>query len=403
MIAVTRALILLLCLASPWGRAHGGVALEELIAERLALMQAVAAYKWRHQLPVEDATREQRVVEAAVSRALEKGLTTDSASRFFRAQIEGAKEIQHYWLARWRQRGIAPAEIPDLQTETRPALLALGQQIVDAVPRRSDDSPAKLAVLLETVKGLSPEAAAAIVAALDGLAFYPDRLTQVLDSGRLRVGTTGDYPPFSHRASRREPFQGIDIVMAEDLGTALGVDVQFVATSWPALMDDLVAGKFDIAMGGVSRTLERQKRGFFSMPYHVGGKTPICRCVDRERFTSLAAIDSAGVRVVVNPGGTNERFVDSRLSRAEKVLHLDNRTIFSVIAAGAADVMITDRIEADWQASQNPMLCTPLENNLTYQQKAYLMPGDIALKAFVDTWLELKIAAGDMDPLLTLP
>ena len=403
MIAVARYLLLLLCLVSLWGRADGGAALEQLIAERLELMQAVAAYKWRHQLPVEDVARERRVLEGAVSRALEKGLTTDSASRFFRAQIEAAKEIQHYWLAHWRQRDIAPARIPDLDTETRPALLALGQQIVDAVPRRSGASAEKLAALLASVKGLSPETAAAIVAALDDLAFYPDRLTQVLASGRLRVGTTGDYPPFTHRASVEDPLRGIDIAMAEDLGAALGVEVQFVATSWPGLMDDLAAGKFDIAMGGISRTLERQKRGFFSIPYHVGGKTPIGRCADRERFSSLAAIDTAGVRVVVNPGGTNERFVDTRLSRAQKVLHQDNRTIFSVIEAGGADVMITDRIEADWQASQNPMLCTLLENNLTYQQKAYLMPGDVALKAFVDTWLDLKIAAGDMDPLLTLP
>ena len=76
--------------------------------------------------------------------------------------------------------------------------------------------------------------------------------------------------------------------------------------------------------------------------------------------------------------------------------------MFEEILKGKADVMITDRIEADWQASRNASLCAPLEGNLTYQEKAYLMPRDIALKEFVDTWLSLRIAEGKLNQLLSI-
>ena len=70
--------------------------------------------------------------------------------------------------------------------------------------------------------------------------------------------------------------------MAEALGRALGVKVEFVPTAWPKLMKDFEADHFDIAMGGVSITLDRQKKGLFSLPIMREGKTPIARCASRQ-------------------------------------------------------------------------------------------------------------------------
>ena len=70
-------------------------------------------------------------------------------------------------------------------------------------------------------------------------------------------------------------------------------------------------------MGGVSVTLDRQKVGFFSEPYLRDGKTPIARCADAASYQTLADIDRPEVRVIVNPGGTNERFDRAHLHEAE--------------------------------------------------------------------------------------
>jgi cyclohexadienyl dehydratase len=365
-----------------------------LMAERLALMDEVAAHKWQHGLPVEDPAREAVVLDRAVQDALRFGFTPESSRRFFAAQIDAAKELQHHWFARWQAGESPPGNVPDLQGALRPELLRLGTEILAAAA----EQPAGGAPLadhgLATVPGLAPDSAARLVDAARRLERFANRLDQILATGVLRVGTTGDYAPFSHREGDAGDFHGIDVDLARELAAALDVRAVFVPTSWPRLLEDLQAGRYDIAMSGVSRILDRQQVGFLSVPYYVGGKAAIARCAEAGRYRSLSAIDRPGVRVVVNPGGTNERFVDTHVHRARKILHPDNRTVFRELVAGRADVMITDRIEVELQSARHEALCGTLDGTLTYQEKAYLMPRDTVWKAFVDTWLELALADG---------
>ncbi len=364
--------------------------LYRLLDQRLELMDEVAAYKWHRHLDVENAEREAVVLEQAVNDARRYGFTPDSSRAFFRAQIEAAKVIQRYWFARW-QAGARPPDAPDLNAVVRPELLRLGGDIVAAAAQVTLLSrPAFDAAV--SVEGLSDEARERMFHALSGLARFHDRLQQILATGELRVATTGDYAPFSYVEDGRPA--GIDLDLADDLAAALGVKVVLVQTTWSRLLGDLAVGRYDIAMGGVSRTLERQKQGYQSHPYYTGGKAAIARCKDADRYGSLAAIDRPGVRVIVNPGGTNERFVDANLHRAAKILHPDNRTIFDALAAGDGDVMITDRVEVELQTAQHPELCAATTGTLNRQEKAYLMPQDEPLREFVDTWLDAVLADG---------
>ena len=96
--------------------------------------------------------------------------------------------------------------------------------------------------------------------------------------------------------------------MAEALGKALGVKVEYVQTAWPRLMQDFEADQFRHRDGWGFDHLDRQKKGMFSTPIMREGKTPIARCADKGKYETIADIDRPGTRVIVNPGGTNERF-----------------------------------------------------------------------------------------------
>ena len=222
------------------------------------------------------------------------------------------------------------------------------------------------------------------------------RLDAILQRGVLRVGTTGDYRPFTALDKTTGAYSGFDIDLAHSLADALGVKVEFEPTSWPNLGRDFEAGAFDIAMGGVSVTLERAKKGFFSTPYLREGKTAISRCADTEKFATLEAIDRPGVKVIANPGGTNERFDRAHLHAAAIVVYPDNLTIFDQLAAGEADVMITDASETRFQQKQHPgVLCAiHPDRPFDFAEKAYWMPEDPPLKAFVDQWLHLSMENG---------
>ena len=158
---------------------------------------------------------------------------------------------------------------------------------------------------------MAPAASPAIAQGATG----DGRLDAVIESGALRVCTTGDYKPFTYHDEASGTYEGIDIDLAKSLAQALGVEPEFVATTWKALLSDFTAGKCDIAMGGISVTLDRQKQAFFSDPYLVNGKAPIARCEDEAKFQTIEDINQPEVTVIVNPGGTNEKFVATTSTR----------------------------------------------------------------------------------------
>jgi cyclohexadienyl dehydratase len=221
-------------------------------------------------------------------------------------------------------------------------------------------------------------------------------LDDIVKRGTLRVGLTGDYLPFSSFDPTTAKFRGFDVDMAEALGKALGVKVEYIHTAWPQLTKDFEADNFDIAMGGISVTLDRQKKGLFSTPIMREGKTPIARCADKGKFETLAEIDKPGTRVIVNPGGTNERFAKTNIKNAEIKVYGDNVTIFDEIASGNADLMMTDSSETRYQQKLHPgVLCAVHpEKPFDFAEKAYWLQRDVALKAFVDQWLHIAIEDG---------
>jgi cyclohexadienyl dehydratase len=220
-------------------------------------------------------------------------------------------------------------------------------------------------------------------------------LDQIIQRGHILVGTTGDYKPFTYLNPSDAKFEGIDIDMANALGRALGVDVKFVKTSWPTLMKDFGEGKYDLGMGGISVNLERQKKGLFSIPYLIDGKTPITRKENVSKYQTLEQIDQPGVRVIVNPGGTNEKFARANLKQATIIVYEDNVTIFDQIVEGKADLMITDAVETVLQQKLRPQLAAVHPDKpFTYSEKGYLMPRDTIFKFWVDQWLHLALSDG---------
>jgi len=227
------------------------------------------------------------------------------------------------------------------------------------------------------------------------------RLDTILSRGTLQFGIPGDYAPFGSLDKSTGEWTGIDVDEASAMAKALGVRLVIVKTSWPTLSADLQEGKFDIAGGGISVTLERQKHAFFSTPILEDGKTPITRCENVSRFSTLTDIDKPGVRVMTNPGGTNEGFDRSHLHQATILTNADNQAIFSELVADNADVMITDATETRWQHTLHPELCSVHpEHPFNFAEKAYLMPRDIALQEWVNAFLHLQEKTGERDEVL---
>ena len=110
---------------------------------------------------------------------------------------------------------------------------------------------------------------AVVASVVCGSAAADDRsiLHKVLDSGTLKVGTTGDFNPMSFKDPETKKYRGHQIDAAKQLATDMGVEVEFVATDWKTLINGVVAGKYDIVMTGTSMTVTRAKAAGYTIPW----------------------------------------------------------------------------------------------------------------------------------------
>ena len=186
---------------------------------------------------------------------------------------------------------------------------------------------------------------------------------RIRQRGTLLVGTTGDYRPLSF-CEPDGSYWGFGIEVAGEIAKWLGVGVQFVPTSWPTLTADVLAEPqiFDLAIGGITITDTRRETMLMSEGYLANGKTILCRASEADRYKSLTDIDKPEVTVMVNPGGLNEKFANNNLTHANIVVYQKNEEIPTLVAEGAADVMITEITEAPYYLKTDTRLAAPLLN-----------------------------------------
>ena len=201
--------------------------------------------------------------------------------------------------------------------------------------------------------------ALAVAAVVTGLSFTQaaqagPRLDKIMETKVIRVGTPGDYRPFAIKTDTG--FSGHDIDLIETMAKELGVKVEYVQTSWPNLMKDLQSNQFDVAVGGITRNVNRIRMVEMLPGYAPFGKVALVRSADKAKFTTADSLNQSSVRVIKNPGGTNEAYVLANLKAAQVATHDKNAEIPALIAEGKGDVMITETYEALHYAKADPRL-----------------------------------------------
>ncbi len=189
-------------------------------------------------------------------------------------------------------------------------------------------------------------------------------LQEILARGTIKIGTTGDYIPMSYLNKNTGEYEGIDAEISKIIADSLGVKIEYIPTTWKTLTQDTLDGKFDIALCGISRNYAREKVLEMSDAYGVGifGKTILCRKSDAKKFKSLDDINKKNIRVMINPGGTNEKFAYANLNNAKIIVFNENAEIPHQISIGNADIMITETVEALNYIKKDKNLAAPLIN-----------------------------------------
>jgi cyclohexadienyl dehydratase len=235
---------------------------------------------------------------------------------------------------------------------------------------------------------------AALLLVLIGAAVSPTATRQAMP---LRVGVSGDYPPFSH-AVGKDPvvYQGFDLAVARAYAQQRHLKLEIVRFRWPELLSDLAEDRFDVAMSGITIRPERSLAGIFTVPVVASGAVVLAR--QDAGFADLAALDSSAARIAVNRGGHLERVARARFSRAALIALPENPSVRRALVSGQVDAVVTDTLEGPiWlEGMAGVVQLGPFTSDLT----AYLVRPDRGeLAADLGAWLMAREGDGALGAL----
>jgi cyclohexadienyl dehydratase len=209
----------------------------------------------------------------------------------------------------------------------------------------------------------------------------------------LRVGTSGDYAPFSLAGPGDGEFQGFDVAVARAFAEERGAQLEFVRFQWRELVSALAEKRFDVAMSGITVRPDRSTVGRFSVPVARTGAVVLAR--QPERWKTLEDVDRPGVRVGVNAGGHLEQVALARFERATVVSIPDNDAVRRALLELDLHAVVTDTLEAPlWRGDSESL---EVFGPLTRDRKAYLVRNDLPeLAESLDAWLLAREADGTL-------
>lgn len=166
-------------------------------------------------------------------------------------------------------------------------------------------------------------------------------LDRVLTNKAVRVCIWPDYFGISYRDPKTRLLSGIDVDMAKALGRDLGVDVEFIDSSFARLIDDVTQDRCDIAMFAIGITPQRQEKLRFTKP-HMASDIYAITTKSNRRIRQWKDIDQPGSVVAVAKGTLHEPVMKEKLRAATlKVLDTPHAREQEV-ESGRADVFMTD-------------------------------------------------------------
>lgn len=113
--------------------------LADLVSERIALADKVAAAKFATGQPIDDPPREALLLDRVRRSSPAISLDADLSVRFFRDQIEASKIVQRGLYELWTAHPeLRPVEHPDLATEVRPQLDGLTVRLLSRLKALAD-------------------------------------------------------------------------------------------------------------------------------------------------------------------------------------------------------------------------------------------------------------------------
>ncbi len=222
----------------------------------------------------------------------------------------------------------------------------------------------------------------------------------ILKRGELRVGFESGYVPFE-MTDKKGNFIGFDMDYGRRLAKAMGVKFVPVNTAWDGIIPALVTGKFDIIMGGMTITQERNLKISFADPYIIVGQTILLNSKLKDRVISYKDLNNPKYIVTSRMGTTGEQAIKKYIPKATYKGFESEAEAGMEVINGKADALVYDLPFCGFlYGSQGKGKTIFLSDPFTYEPLAWAInQGDPDFLNFLNNFLRQTKGDGFYDRL----
>lgn len=222
-----------------------------------------------------------------------------------------------------------------------------------------------------------------------------DLLGDIQKRGTLKIGMA-TFVPWAMR-DKDGNLIGFEIDVATKVAEDMGVKVQFVPTAWSGIIPALIAKKFDLIIGGMSITPQRNLTVNFTVPYAHSGQQMAASTKLASGFDSRDDFNSSSVTIACRRGATPCKAAKDLFPKATVLRFDDDAQAFQEVVNGNAHAMISSAPKPRfWSDAYPTKIFLPFGNeNLTRGDEAFAMrKGDHDAMNFFSNWITINTSSG---------
>jgi len=231
--------------------------------------------------------------------------------------------------------------------------------------------------------------------------FSESRLNSILKSGKIHVGTTGDWNPMTFKDPATNEYKGFEIDIINELASDMGVKLVIIPTEWKTLVNGIVSNKYDISTSA-SLSVKRALSTGYTNSYFKLATVPLTLKDNLNKFKTWEDINQKNIKVAVTLGTTQEQQAKQLFPKATLNIIESPARDFQEVLAGRSEVHITSNIEAASLVKQYPELAIiPVKEPKYPTPLAWLTPQDDQVWInYLNHWIAIKQAQGFFDKIM---
>jgi polar amino acid transport system substrate-binding protein len=187
-------------------------------------------------------------------------------------------------------------------------------------------------------------------------------------AGKLVVLMEAQFKPFTYKEAGE--LKGFDVELGRELAKEMKVEAEFRERDFNLLANELLQGKGDLVISGITATPERSLEASFSEPYYLTRTIALLGVPKADGVKAIADLDAPGRRIVVQGGSTGQYAVEKHMPKAQLAKFDDETACVLEVVQGRADAFIYDEWQVREHARVNPGATRVLAETLSVEPYA---------------------------------